>query len=1179
MITPNEENGEETPQFTALQADEILAFTFKNSIEPIVIVKHQRDATYIIHSNNTFSKTTGYDSQELMGMDFLHLFSEKNVTSKLNSFLKKSKVSELEVLCVRKDGTEFWTKISKNPIPNTNDGDVYSLLIVQDISTLKREILQKKLLSEISQLFSKNKPLPSALSDLMKHLVTFGNLELAEIWLLNADSTTLNLAAFHASKKKLETFYSHSQLNFRKGEGLPGKVWGTGKEVIWENIDSNKSFIRFVAAKKVGLKSALGLPLIDNNTVIGVLVFFTDNAVSALEHHRTFFKELELSLGAQLKRILVEDDFRQLVQSSPDILCIAGSDGKFIKVNPSFCELLEYSEEELTSRPFTDFLHPDDQSTTVKEYKATISNKRKAKGFVNRYLTKSGETKWISWDSSTIHSQNGSSFAYGKDITEQKELEDLLDNASRLARIGGWEIDLISKTVYWSALTYEIHEVDETFTPTIEAIDNFYHEEFSALIQEKITAGIKNKTQWEFEVPLITQAGNEKWVKVVGQAKYKRGKYVGSYGSIQDIHERKSTELLLKNTADNIPGAIFQYMIRPDGTDVILQMTKGAYDLWHLSPEQCTADSNLIWNQTKGGGDYDLVMETIKRSAETMEDWYCQYRSKLPTGDIVWHEGFGKPTKLKDGTVLWDSLIIDITLQRKSQVKLEESIKALEDYKFALDESAIIAITNKKGEIISVNDNFCKTSKFEREELIGNTHRIINSGYHDKDFFVNLWQTIAQGKVWRGEIKNKAKDGSYYWVDTTIVPFLDHKKRPFQYLAIRFDITDRKLADEQIIQSNERFEKVAQATNDAIWDWDIVGESLYRGSGFKELFGIEVNLKIASEDFWKDKFHPEDLPRIIESLEDAISNPKVSNWSQEYRIIQENGSIATVVDRGIIIRNNHGKALRMVGAITDITHRKEYEQSLMQLNASLSERAKELAISNAELEQFAFVASHDLQEPLRMVTSFLTQLEKKYGDSLDDNAKKYIHFAVDGAKRMREVILNLLDFSQVGKHKDDIEPISLERVIQETLNLQARLIEERRAQITFDDLPVVNSYYSPLLQIFQNLIGNAMKYAKNDVPAIIYISALELESSWQISIKDNGIGIDSEYHEKIFVLFQRLHHQEEYSGTGIGLAVVKKIIDGLGGEIWVESAPDKGSTFYFTLPKTIHYETNTHPTS
>src|SRR5690606_18195225 len=142
--------------------------------------------------------------------------------------------------------------------------------------------------------------------------------------------------------------------------------------------------------------------------------------VSTLEYHSAFFKELELSLGAQLKRILVEDDFRQLVQNSPDILCIAGSNGKFIKVNPSLCELLEYTEEELTSRPFTDFLHPEDRSTTVKEYKATISNKRKAKGFVNRYLTKSGETKWISWDSSAIHSQNGSSFAYGKDITEQK---------------------------------------------------------------------------------------------------------------------------------------------------------------------------------------------------------------------------------------------------------------------------------------------------------------------------------------------------------------------------------------------------------------------------------------------------------------------------------------------------------------------------------------------------------------------------------------------------------------------------------------------------------------------------------------------------------------------------------------------------------------------------------------
>jgi len=251
----------------------------------------------------------------------------------------------------------------------------------------------------------------------------------------------------------------------------------------------------------------------------------------------------------------------------------------------------------------------------------------------------------------------------------------------------------------------------------------------------------------------------------------------------------------------------------------------------------------------------------------------------------------------------------------------------------------------------------------------------------------------------------------------------------------------------------------------------------------------------------------------------------------------------------------------------DVTERKLAEIQLQNLNIDLQKQTKELAISNAELEQFAFVASHDLQEPLRMVTSFLTQIEKKYGDIIDEKGKQYIHFAVDGAKRMRQIILDLLEFSKVKSIENDKEDVDLNKLIGEITALYRKQIEETGANIVVENLPTLAIYKTPMRQVFQNLISNSLKYHNQNVTPTIAISCIEKKDRWQFSVNDNGIGIESEYFDKIFIIFQRLHNKDDYSGTGMGLAVTKKIIENLGGRIWVESEIGAGSTFYFTLLK------------
>jgi PAS domain S-box-containing protein len=251
----------------------------------------------------------------------------------------------------------------------------------------------------------------------------------------------------------------------------------------------------------------------------------------------------------------------------------------------------------------------------------------------------------------------------------------------------------------------------------------------------------------------------------------------------------------------------------------------------------------------------------------------------------------------------------------------------------------------------------------------------------------------------------------------------------------------------------------------------------------------------------------------------------------------------------------------------DITGRKTTDKHFFELNENLKIHAKELANSNAELEQFAYVASHDLQEPLRMVTSFLTQLENKYSGVMDDRGKQYIHFAVDGAKRMRQIILDLLEFSRVGRVNSDADAVDINTLITEVMVLCRRQIEEKKATINFENLPTIETFKTPLRQVFQNLISNGLKYHRPDVNPIIDVLCEDLENGWKFEVRDNGLGIDKDYFEKVFVLFQRLHNREEYAGTGIGLAIAKKIIENMGGEIWIESEIGKGTSFYFTVPK------------
>jgi len=652
-----------------------------------------------------------------------------------------------------------------------------------------------------------------------------------------------------------------------------------------------------------------------------------------------------------------------------------------------------------------------------------------------RVLTSQGKIQWREGLGKPVKKMDGTIVwdALIMDVTDRKNLESLLEQSTRMAKIGSWELDISKKPFRFngSKTTGSILEISKTNGIVLDEILDRFVGSSRELARRSIQDLIQHGTGFDEELELIPGSGNRKWIRCIGQAQQVKGEIVSAVGSIQDIHERKLSELNLK--------------------------------------------SLLLERNT--------ILESI--------------------GD-----GF-----------------------------------------FAIDRNYVVTYWNKQAE---------KLLNMPRENMVGK----------------NLWEGLKKTQWYRfhDNFRDALESGNVFYFEDYLADFQSWFSisafPSVSGLTVYFkDVTENKKAQEEIRQSNDRFERVSEATNDAIWDYQISEDKLYWGKGFTTLFGYDLKEVNPTWQLLIDLIHPQDRDRVVSTFHIAQTDPETSFWNEEYRFEKVDGTFAYVIDRAVFSRNETGSAVRVIGAISDITEQKKFEVSLKNLNKNLKKQASELAVSNAELEQFAYVASHDLQEPLRMVSSFLSQLDRKYRDKLDEKAQKYIHFAVDGATRMRQVILDLLEYSRIGKEEHDLERVNLEEVIFEVTQLQAQLIKKKKAKIRFEGITEITGFKSPILQVFQNLIGNALKYSKDDVPPVIDITCRDEKNHWLFSVKDNGIGIKEEYYNKIFIIFQRLHAKQEYTGTGLGLAIVKKIVDGLGGKIWLESEYSVGTTFYFTISK------------
>ncbi|PYE53171.1 PAS domain S-box protein [Deinococcus yavapaiensis] len=736
---------------------------------------------------------------------------------------------------------------------------------------------------------------------------------------------------------------------------------------------------------------------------------------------------------------------------------------------------------------------------------------------------------------------------------------------------------------------------------------NAVHERDRQRVQEAWTQAFTTRTRYDLTFGVRAKGGEERFVSVRGVPRFEDGQVVEWTGSFDDVTERVKVEAQLREREarlalllEHAPAAIamfdqemrylavsnrfrsdfrlphdlvgrFHYDVFPDTRDRWLDFNARA-----LAGEELSCDEDAFertngsvdfvrwtlapWRAATGEvGGVILFAEVITEAVESRRrDAYLlaleeRLRAAPSGGDAV------QAALEHLGVQLQASLCVLMDVQPDGETGVIErewrrvSIPSVLGRHRLADYGEVRARLVSDGHTVVVNDveadvRTAKTSVVGAYEAIGVRASLDVPLMRGGTLRALVSLASSEPRTWRGSEIDLARET----------------------LERVWQAAERSRVEDALRASESRLRLATDAAQTGTWDFDLVTNTLRWDERAKALFGLPADAEVTYTDTFLAGLHPDDRAATDAAVEAALDPCGSGECDLEYRAI----GLQDGVERWIGARGRAffegGRAVRLIGTVIDLSERKRVEAQLREMNETLERRVRErtqaLERSNAELERFAYIASHDLQEPIRTVTSFSGLLEQRYDASLDERGRLYLKMLRQGASRMKTLVDDLLAFSRLKGDAAPLKPVDLNLPLSEALARLERRLAETEAHVTCDTLPTVLGDGPGLSQVFQNLIGNAVKFVRPGVTPEVHVGVAQESTSWHVTVADNGVGIEEAYLERIFELFQRLHPKHEFEGTGLGLGICRMVVERHGGRIWAESTIGVGSVFHFTLP-------------
>ncbi len=892
------------------------------------------------------------------------------------------------------------------------------------------------------------------------------------------------------------------------------------------------------------------------------------------QRYRNIFWDVSISIWEEdisgvlekleLLRLAGVSDLREFLSSNQAAVIDLMREIKVIDVNDATLDLYGASTKEELLGSLDKIMNPASLPTFI-ELVAALAEGRTSFEVEGLNQTLKGDTinvlMRISMPSNIYHS--GRILVSILNITDRKKAEYKLRQseaelaeAQRIAGTGNWSWDIEKDEVRWSAQTFRIFGLDQDkFKASYKTFLELVHPEDRVKLQQAIEKTIRNKETYHIQHRLIRPDGEIRWA--YGQAETifdEQGKPVRIVGTVQDITERIRAEEALKESEERL-----SLVIR--GTGV------GLWD-WNVQTGELVI--NELWAEIVG---YELSElqpvsiktwidlahpDDLKRSNELLGkhfsgdldlyDFECRMRHK--DGDWIWVHDRGKVVEwTTDGKPLrMTGTHSNITRRRH----LEEERSFLASIVESTPD-AVIGET-KEGVIRSVNRGAEQLYGYSEKELLGNNMQIL-SPPEKQDEFARIIKIIKSGKRLKDyQTVRLRKDGSLIDVSLTVSPILDSEKQMIGSSSIARDITERKQAQETIRDNEERLRSILNNIIDGIiianekGIIEAINPAVVRIFGYEEKDLIGSNVRILMPEPYKS-----DHDRYLENYQ-KTGEAHVIGTGREVTGLKKDGSVFPLDLSIVEMKLGGGK--KFVGVTRDITERKRAQQEMERL-------LHEVEGANRELKDFAYVISHDLKAPLRAIGSLVSWISSDYSDKIEAEGQEMINLLEGRVKRMHDLIDGVLEYSRVGRIREEQVEINLNELVEEVTGFIGK---PENFLITVEKkLPTVCLERTRIQQLFQNLISNAIKY-NDKTQGEVRISCERDGDFWRFRVSDNGPGIDSKYFEKIFQIFQTLAARDDVDSTGVGLSLVKKIVEMYGGRVWVESELGKGATFLFTLP-------------